>query len=480
MSVTQYIGARYVPLFADPAEWTNERAYEPLTIALHEGNSYTSRQAVPIGIEITNTDFWVLTGNYNAQVEAYRQEVRGFETRIEEAETAVEEEAAAREAADTALQQQIEGDITQAIQAEAAAREAADTALQQQIEGDITQAIQTEAATRAAADTALESEIKNNNFENSFVVFISDSYGRGVGGTEGQGWTYHCAQVLKLETRYLDISNSGAGFVATGHSPGLEGLTFNTQVDYAAQHLPNGISAADVDYVIFGGGYNDHAQSGIQSAAKAAFNNAFTKFPNAKVIFYPMCVGDRELTASYNAAYGQMVDGCWSAGAQAYQESLYWLYPFEIATSYGDQIHPNAVGYTMLGRMVASTINGGIIPAFAGTYAASAEGFAFAEGATNQSFRAGVTNGFAWYGGRIDRVGAGDLCTLPSYCRPRATTYPLVFYYANSANQGLAKVRITSNGLVSFMAPIDGTYDASLTYQLFLPETVLPLGHNYA
>lgn len=71
--VRQYIGARYVPLFADPAEWDNQRTYEPLTIVIHNGNSYTSRQYVPIGIDINNNEYWALTGNYNAQVEAYRQ-----------------------------------------------------------------------------------------------------------------------------------------------------------------------------------------------------------------------------------------------------------------------------------------------------------------------------------------------------------------------------------------------------------------------
>ena len=71
--VRQYIGARYVPIFADPAEWDNTRTYEPLTIVLHEGNSYTSRQYVPAGIDIDNTEYWALTGNYNSQIEAYRQ-----------------------------------------------------------------------------------------------------------------------------------------------------------------------------------------------------------------------------------------------------------------------------------------------------------------------------------------------------------------------------------------------------------------------
>jgi hypothetical protein len=74
--VTQYVGARYVPLFAEPLEWDKTKAYEPLTIVLHQGNSYTSRQYVPVGVEIGNDSFWALTGNYNAQVEQYRKEAK--------------------------------------------------------------------------------------------------------------------------------------------------------------------------------------------------------------------------------------------------------------------------------------------------------------------------------------------------------------------------------------------------------------------
>ena len=74
--VRQYIGARYVPLIANPAEWDNTKTYEPLMIVLHEGNSYTSRQYVPTGIDINNNEYWALTGNYNAQIEAYRAETQ--------------------------------------------------------------------------------------------------------------------------------------------------------------------------------------------------------------------------------------------------------------------------------------------------------------------------------------------------------------------------------------------------------------------
>lgn len=78
----EYTGMRYVPVFADPPEWSSANSYEPLEIVIHEGNSYTSKTFVPVGIDISNEDFWALTGNYNAQVEQYRQEVLAFDGRI--------------------------------------------------------------------------------------------------------------------------------------------------------------------------------------------------------------------------------------------------------------------------------------------------------------------------------------------------------------------------------------------------------------
>lgn len=85
--VTQYIGARYVPLIADPIDWSDQKEYEPLTIVTYQGNSYTSRQFVPKGTPITNQQFWASTGNFNAQIEQYRQEVKAFENRLSAVET---------------------------------------------------------------------------------------------------------------------------------------------------------------------------------------------------------------------------------------------------------------------------------------------------------------------------------------------------------------------------------------------------------
>ena len=78
MATRQYIGARYVPKFANPIEWAKEKSYEALTIETYLNNSYTSKKSVPANTEITDTNYWVITGNYNAQVEQYRQEVIAY------------------------------------------------------------------------------------------------------------------------------------------------------------------------------------------------------------------------------------------------------------------------------------------------------------------------------------------------------------------------------------------------------------------
>ena len=67
-----YVGHRYVPKIF--GEWDNQNEYEGLSIVTHQGASYTSKKRVPVGIDILNDEFWVVTGNYNAQVEEYRKE----------------------------------------------------------------------------------------------------------------------------------------------------------------------------------------------------------------------------------------------------------------------------------------------------------------------------------------------------------------------------------------------------------------------
>lgn len=79
MATRQYIGARYVPkFFSDEngsSQWRDNIPYEALTIVTNLGNSYTSKKPVPVGVQIDNGEYWVLTGAFNQQVEEYREEV---------------------------------------------------------------------------------------------------------------------------------------------------------------------------------------------------------------------------------------------------------------------------------------------------------------------------------------------------------------------------------------------------------------------
>lgn len=96
MATTQYIGARYVPLFyTNPDDnsnnWKSGVAYDPLTVVTDLNQSYTSKIQVPasVGRPSENPTYWILTGAYSAQVEQYRQEVVAVREDMENIETKV-------------------------------------------------------------------------------------------------------------------------------------------------------------------------------------------------------------------------------------------------------------------------------------------------------------------------------------------------------------------------------------------------------
>ena len=154
--VRQYVGARYVPKFADPVAWASGTSYEAMTIVTYNNSSYTSKMPVPptVGNPADNPDYWALTGNYNAQVEQYRQETETVSNNLTTEITNLKN-------ADTTLQGQITTEITN--------RETADATLHKNIEAEATTRqtannilqgnINSEAATRASADSNLQSQI---------------------------------------------------------------------------------------------------------------------------------------------------------------------------------------------------------------------------------------------------------------------------------------------------------------------------------
>ena len=88
MGVTQYIGSRYVPVFADPEEWNSSREYEPLTIVTDKGDSYTSKQFVPSGMALDNKKYWAHTANFNAQLENYIKIVNEYKDKVSSQQSA--------------------------------------------------------------------------------------------------------------------------------------------------------------------------------------------------------------------------------------------------------------------------------------------------------------------------------------------------------------------------------------------------------
>ena len=293
MAVTQYIGARYVPLFADPAEWTSTREYEPLTVVLYQGASYTSRQAVPIGIDISNDDFWVRTADYNAQVNQYRQEVQTFDARITANATAISDEVSARTAADTALQGSIDAEtsaredaITQLstdISDEVSARTAADTSLQDSFDASMLQ----ETNARIAADNALSLRIDEVSglgtfgrlFEGQKSIGFGDS--NMVGGEAGTNHVYR--QICdKLGCLY--------------DNRGVNGVTFSNTSGRGSiiDQISLSESDEDVKLVVVIGGindlhYTDFNENTFTNNVKATLNMAHNYYPNAVIV----CIFDQ-------------------------------------------------------------------------------------------------------------------------------------------------------------------------------------------
>ena len=86
---SMYIGARYVPIFADPVEWDDEREYEPLTIVIKDGDCYTSKCYVPKGAQLppypeNQTKYWVKTSDYNYQFADLKKTVTDLSRLVEQ------------------------------------------------------------------------------------------------------------------------------------------------------------------------------------------------------------------------------------------------------------------------------------------------------------------------------------------------------------------------------------------------------------
>lgn len=307
--VRQYVGARYVPVFADPLEWSDTIGYEPLTVVLHEGNSYTSRQSVPVGIDIDNAMYWAETGNYNAQIEAYRQEVLTYDERITANANVIAAETQARINGDNALALRIDS-------------------------------------------LSEQTPVQNENGRNA--VFIGDSF-MAPTTSYPQKLAYFTAQLMGW-TMY-NYAYGGSGWVDEAGAA----MNFYHQIQKAAQQIS--IPVADVDYIVIGGGFNDWndpaplTYNQLYSAAIQTIKEARAQFPNAQIIAIPMMFRNYGVDTHMHDLYSAIVAGIAASGVavKVIKDAYMWQLGFKNV----DGVHPTVELYKIMAQYVASKVMGG-------------------------------------------------------------------------------------------------------------------------
>ena len=293
MSVSQYIGARYVPLFADPLTWDITKTYEPLTIVYYQGNSYTSRQAVPAGIDITNDEYWAITGNYNAQIEQYRTEVQTYDNRITANTTSnTAQDAQLAGTSSSGLKTLIEANAT-----DIDALEQADTAIAAQLAGTSSSGLKTLIESNASDIDDLETTLtgfSTSNQVKSYIdsaiadvttkpdmVVIGDSFTSSYYVSDANLWYHAVAKALGCTPH--NYSQRGAGFL---NASSQDSSTFMTLLEDAAEDTS--FDNANVKWLFVYGGLNDIDHANATSAFTTYFNNfcnaVVSNFPNAQLV----------------------------------------------------------------------------------------------------------------------------------------------------------------------------------------------------
>lgn len=351
MSVREYIGARYIPLFC--GEWDSTKTYEPLSVVQYQGNSYTSRQYVPANVEITNEQYWYISGNYNAQVEQYRKEVAALDERIKKNATNIANETINRQNADT--------DITNVLNK----IQPLDTA-------------PTQGSTKGVTSGGMYTAIDNLNIPqmktqitdlreltyvdtSKIALIFGDSIARGYGTSNpgSTGWANRLANRLGI----------------TAYNFAVDGASFqhNIKDQVITAHNSTTFNDADVAYVFVSGGINDHGHeySDIAKGLTSFFNNIQTYYPQAQVVFLPLlCAakpldsidqGDQQYLHSYSGMY--LLQICHTAtwpNTCIISDGYTWLQGFPTAAA--DQVHPNDTGAQIIANNVYSLLRFGYLP----------------------------------------------------------------------------------------------------------------------
>ena len=362
----QYIGARYVPIFGRKGEtsieWDNSAPYEPLTVVLHQGNSFTSRQYVPAGVEITNEEFWANTGNYNAQIEQYRREVADA---VQQAQTAFDAANAAQGDIDTLLPK-ASFDSTNTVKQYIDDKNVEQNALLPAADFSSTNTVKKYVDDNVTTlDGKISALAETIDEQHKGIIVIGDSYGEGYtpDGAVRSWVTNFTNAVTQYDYTVFSKSRGGSGFWNAGASyrfATLLGELLGTMSD---------TEKASVGCVIVGGGYNDREQSANDiGVGMAGFRDyIINNLPNVRrVLIFPFGMGVEGLTTGDHADFTYQsivtmnknyIEQCGNVrlgtvvanSCMVLRRNLYFS---------SDYVHPNENGQFLISRFVIDAFFG--------------------------------------------------------------------------------------------------------------------------
>lgn len=409
-----YIGNRYVPIFANPVEWDNLREYEPLTIVTYNGTAYTSKQRVPVGTALNNKEYWVVTGNYNQQVEIYRQETEAVKDSLVGVNTDIKN----LKANDANTNKRVD-----------------------ELDSKV---------------TTLDGKI----IELTEMVVVGDSYMTGyqpAGGNIGKPIPNIVASSLGLTLH--NYATNASGYTKGGDA----GTTFYQQVVNASND--KAFENDKVKYVAFIGGRNDYADTispnGIATAIQQCATYSANNFTNAEILFIPLWDFNRPTKNIINcisdvAGYPLGIGG---NGKIRTSPDLALSYIGRSELFYnGTDIHPNQNGANHFAKNITSFILGGsplIINAI-DNYTGDWEFYDIA---------CEIRNGCAFIAGTVKKgalpVDGDIILTTKPNMRPRNRLWSIGF---NTNGDGITLFALEPSGELKIWKNLTGTHSSTSNY----------------
>ena len=375
---TQYIGARYVPVFGrvneDSIEWDNSAPYEPLTIVLHQGNSYTSRQYVPAGVEITNEQYWANTGNYNAQVEQYRKEVAAYDGRITAAQNSANNAQSSADKAQSSADKANEKLSSIGVDTTEDGR-----GLKNKIERMDTDIATNKGIFNSWNINSIQDGIKaKNDFEENYLtkteienkyqekstlttmVVFGDSMTT-CGSTDTAQWWAIVAAKLGLTPR--SYGHGGSGFVNVS-----DGYSYDTELQGAINDET--LDKNTVKYVFVNASSNDAGQAQAAETKALRWGKLCREtFPHAQLIAFAGLQGrtvrhtqNNVRLMNYFQQYMRVGAALASVGFHVFTNSAFWLI-YNRALTQEDSLHPNDAGLEAIADYVLSGLQSGVYTA---------------------------------------------------------------------------------------------------------------------